>query len=235
MSILPAPENRTMNRSLPTVPAVLAVLTVVLVLVAATATSGASRQAPGPVVDATAPSAAEDTAVFAGGCFWGVEAVFEHVKGVKSAVSGYAGGNAGNPSYEQVSTGDTGHAESVQVIYDPAQVSYGKLLQIFFSVAHDPTQLNRQGPDRGTQYRSEIFYNNPQQQQIADSYIKQLTAAKTFSRPIVTKVEKLRGFYAAEEYHQDYLEHHPNQPYIVINDQPKVAALKKQFPDIYRN
>ena len=235
MSILPAPENRTMNRSLPTVPAVLAVLTVVLVLVAATATSGASRQAPGPVVDATAPSAAEDTAVFAGGCFWGVEAVFEHVKGVKSAVSGYAGGNAGNPSYEQVSTGDTGHAESVQVIYDPAQVSYGKLLQIFFSVAHDPTQLNRQGPDRGTQYRSELFYNSPQQQQIAESYIKQLTAAKTFSRPIVTKVEKLRGFYAAEEYHQDYLAHHPNQPYIVINDQPKVAALKKQFPDIYRN
>jgi len=239
MSILPAPENRTMPRSLPNVPAVLAVLTAVLVLVAATATSVASRQVPGPVVapvvDATAPSAAEDTAVFAGGCFWGVEAVFEHVKGVKSAVSGYAGGNAGNPSYEQVSTGDTGHAESVQVIYDPAQVSYGKLLQIFFSVAHDPTQLNRQGPDRGTQYRSEIFYNNAQQQQIAESYIKQLTAAKTFSRPIVTKVEKLRGFYQAEEYHQDYLAHHPNQPYIVINDQPKVAALKKQFPDIYRN
>jgi peptide-methionine (S)-S-oxide reductase len=239
MSILPAPENSTMNRSLPTVPAVLAVLTVVLVLVAATATSGASRQTRGPVVapivDATVPSAAEDTAVFAGGCFWGIEAVFEHVKGVKSAVSGYAGGNAGNPSYEQVSTGDTGHAESVQVIYNPAQVSYGKLLQIFFSVAHDPTQLNRQGPDRGTQYRSEIFYNNPQQQQIAESYIKQLTAARTFSRPIVTKVEKLRGFYPAEEYHQDYLAHHPNQPYIVINDQPKVAALKKQFPDIYRN
>ena len=228
-----------MTRSLPNVPAVLAVLTAVLVLVAATATSVASRQVPGPVaaplVDSTVTSSPEDTAVFAGGCFWGVEAVFEHVKGVKSAVSGYAGGNAGNPSYEQVSTGDTGHAESVQVIYDPAQVSYGKLLQIFFSVAHDPTQLNRQGPDRGTQYRSEIFYNNAQQQQIAESYIKQLTAAKTFSRPIVTKVEKLRGFYPAEEYHQDYLAHHPNQPYIVINDQPKVAALKKQFADIYRN
>jgi len=239
MSIPPAPENRTMNRSLPNVPAVLAVLTAVLVLVAATATSVASRQVPGPVaaplVDSTVTSSPEDTAVFAGGCFWGVEAVFEHVKGVKSAVSGYAGGSAGNPSYEQVSTGDTGHAESVQVIYDPAQVSYGKLLQIFFSVAHDPTQLNRQGPDRGTQYRSEIFYNNPQQQQIAESYIKQLASAKTFSRPIVTKVEKLRGFYPAEEYHQDYLAHHPNQPYIVINDQPKVAALKKQFADIYRN
>ncbi len=228
-----------MNRSLPKFPAVLAVLTVVLVLFAATATSGASRQLPepaaAPIVGATVTSAAEDTAVFAGGCFWGIEAVFEHTKGVKSAVSGYAGGNPGNPSYEQVSTGDTGHAESVQVIYDPAQVSYGKLLQIFFSVAHDPTQLNRQGPDRGTQYRSELFYNNAQQQRIAESYIKQLTAAKTFSRPIVTKVEKLRAFFPAEEYHQDYLAHHPNQPYIVINDQPKVAALKKQFPDIYRN
>ena len=237
--IPPASENRTMNRSLPNVPAVLAVLTAVLVLFAAKATSGASRELSGPVaapvVDATATSAAEDTAVFAGGCFWGVEAVFEHVKGVKSAVSGYAGGNVASPSYEQVSSGDTGHAESVQVIYDPAQVSYGKLLQIFFSVAHDPTQLNRQGPDRGTQYRSEIFYNSPQQQQVAESYIKQLTAAKTFSRPIVTKVEKLNGFFRAEEYHQDYLVHHPNQPYIVINDAPKVAALKKQFPDIYRN
>jgi peptide-methionine (S)-S-oxide reductase len=228
-----------MNRSFPNVPAVLAVLTVVLVLFAATATSGASRLLPepvaAPVVDATSAVAAEDTAVFAGGCFWGIEAVFEHVKGVKSAVSGYAGGTTGKPSYEQVSSGDTGHAESVQVIYDPAQVSYGKLLQIFFSVAHDPTQLNRQGPDRGTQYRSEIFFNTPQQQQVAESYLRQLTAAKTFSRPIVTKVEKLRAFYPAEEYHQDYLVHHPNQPYIVINDQPKVAALKKQFPDIYRN
>jgi peptide-methionine (S)-S-oxide reductase len=228
-----------MNRSIPNVPAVLAVLTVVLVLVAATATSGASRLVPepiaAPVIGATSAVAAEDTAVFAGGCFWGIEAVFEHVKGVKSAVSGYAGGTTGSPSYEQVSSGDTGHAESVQVIYDPAQVSYGKLLQIFFSVAHDPTQLNRQGPDRGTQYRSEIFYNTPQQQRVAESYIKQLTDAKTFSRPIVTKVGKLRAFYPAEEYHQDYLVHHPNQPYIVINDQPKVAALKKQFPDIYRN
>ncbi len=226
-----------MNRPL-NVPAVLAVLTVALVLFAAEATSGASSQAQpvaAPFVDTTAPFAAVDTAVFAGGCFWGIEAVFEHVNGVKSAVSGYAGGNVGSSSYEQVSTGDTGHAESVQVIYDPSQVSYGKLLQIFFSVAHDPTQLNRQGPDRGTQYRSEIFYNTPRQQQVAESYIKQLTAAKTFSRPIVTKLEKLRGFYPAEEYHQDYLVRHPNQPYIVINDQPKVAALKKQFPDIYRN
>ncbi len=228
-----------MSRTPSNVVAVFAVLTVALVLFAAKATSGASRQLSGPVaapvIDATVTSPSEDTAVFAGGCFWGVEAVFEHVKGVKSAVSGYAGGNVGNPSYEQVSTGDTGHAESVQVIYDPSQVSYGKLLQIFFSVAHDPTQLNRQGPDHGTQYRSAIFYNTPQQQQVAASYIKQLTTAKTFSRPIVTQVAKLRAFYPAEAYHQDYLVHHPNQLYIVINDQPKVAALKKQFPTEYRN
>ncbi len=227
-----------MNRSIPNVPAVLAILTVALVLFAATSTSGASRDTSVPVaapfVDAVA-SPAEDTAVFAGGCFWGIEAVFEHVKGVKSAVSGYAGGTVANPSYEQVSSGDTGHAESVQVIYDPSQVSYGKLLQIFFSVAHDPTQLNRQGPDRGTQYRSEIFYNTAQQEQVAESYIKQLTTAKTFSRPIVTKVEKLRAFYPAEAYHQDYLVHHPNQAYIVINDAPKVEALKKQFPTEYRD
>jgi peptide-methionine (S)-S-oxide reductase len=227
-----------MTRSLSNAAAVLAVITVALVLFAATATRGASRQVPepaaAPVVDLTAPPAAEDTAVFAGGCFWGIEAVFEHVKGVKSAVSGYAGGNTANPSYEEVSSGDTGHAESVQVVYDPAQVSYGKLLQILFSVGHDPTQLNRQGPDHGTQYRSAIFYNTPQQQRVAESYIKQLTTAKTFSRPIVTQVAKLRAFFPAEEYHQDYLAHHPNQPYIVINDQPKVAALKKQFPDIYR-
>jgi peptide-methionine (S)-S-oxide reductase len=187
------------------------------------------------MLDAAATSAAEDTAVFAGGCFWGIEAVFEHVKGVRSAVSGYAGGSTANPSYEDVSSGDTGHAESVQVVYDPSQVSYGKLLQIFFSVGHDPTQLNRQGPDHGTQYRSAIFYNTPQQQRVAESYIKQLTAAKTFSRPIVTQVAKLGKFFRAEEYHQNYLVNHPNQLYIVINDQPKVAALKKQFPDVYRN
>ena len=218
---------------------VLVVLPVALVLFAATSVGGASRQnsAPvaAPVIDATSTAAAGDTAVFAGGCFWGIEAVFEHVKGVKSAVSGYTGGSTANPSYEQVSSGNSGHAESVQVIYDPAQVSYGKLLQIFFSVAHDPTQLNRQGPDRGSQYRSAIFFNTPQQQRVAESYIKQLTTAKTFPRPIVTQVAKLRAFFPAEEYHQDYLVNHPNQLYIVINDQPKVAALKKQFPDIYRN
>ena len=226
-----------MNRSLPNFVAALVVIPVALVLFAAR--SGSSRPlaqpAVAPALDAAASSATEDTAVFAGGCFWGVEAVFRHVKGVKSAVSGYAGGSVGSPSYEQVSTGDTGHAESVQVIYDPSQVSYGKLLQIFFSVVHDPTQLNRQGPDHGTQYRSAIFYNTPQQQQVAESYIKQLTAAKTFSRPIVTRVSKLNGFYRAEEYHQNYLAQHPNQLYIVINDKPKVEALKKEFPDVYRN
>ena len=230
----------TMRRSLPNFAAMLAVLTVAFVLFAAKLTNGASRSTDGPV---SAPSfdaqltggATEDTAVFAGGCFWGVEAVYDHVKGVKRAISGYAGGDVASPSYEQVSTGDTGHAESVEVIYDPSQVSYGKLLQIFFSVVHDPTQLNRQGPDHGTQYRSAIFYNSAQQQQVAESYIKQLTGAKTFSRPIVTQVAKLRGFYPAEAYHQNYLAQHPNQMYIVINDQPKVAALKKQFADVYRN
>lgn len=226
-----------MNRSPSNVAAVLAVLSVALVLFAAKATRGASRPLSepvvAPIVDVSVTSPAEDTAVFAGGCFWGVEAVFEHVKGVKSAVSGYAGGDVAAPSYEQVSSGDTGHAETVQVVYDPSQVSYGKLLQVFFSVAHDPTQLNRQGPDHGTQYRSAIFYNTPQQQRMADAYIKQLTAAKTFSRPIVTQVAKLSAFYPAEAYHQDYLVHHPNQLYIVINDQPKVAALKKQFPAEY--
>jgi peptide-methionine (S)-S-oxide reductase len=226
-----------MNRSLPNFVAALVVIPVALILFAAR--TGSSRPlaqpAVAPTLDPVASSATEDTAVFAGGCFWGVEAVFRHVKGVKSAVSGYAGGSVGSPSYEQVSTGDSGHAESVQVIYDPSQVTYGKLLQIFFSVVHDPTQLNRQGPDHGTQYRSAIFYNTPQQQQVAESYIKQLTAAKTFSRPIVTQVSKLNGFYRAEEYHQNYLAQHPNQLYIVINDKPKVEALKKEFPDVYRN
>jgi len=228
-----------MNRPFSSYFALIIVIPVALVLLAWRLSSGATMtnvQVSAPALGAelvTAP--AEDTAVFAGGCFWGVEAVFDHVKGVKRAISGYAGGDLANPTYEQVSTGDTGHAESVEVIYDPSQVSYGKLLQIFFSVAHDPTQLNRQGPDHGTQYRSAIFYRNAQQQQIADSYIKQLTAAKTFPRPIVTQVAKLKAFYAAEDYHQDYLEHHPNQLYIVINDKPKVAALKKEFADIYKD
>jgi peptide-methionine (S)-S-oxide reductase len=189
---------------------------------------------PAPAVDAAkvaGPGA--QTAVFAGGCFWGVEAVFRHVKGVKTAVSGYAGGSKKTADYETVSTGMTGHAESVQVTYDPSQVTYGELLRIFFSVAHDPTQLNRQGPDHGTQYRSAIFVDNPEQKRIADAYIAQLTAAKAFTDPIVTQVVQLPAFYRAEDYHQNYLANHPSQPYIVYNDLPKLAALKAQFPATY--
>lgn len=175
-----------------------------------------------------------DTAVFAGGCFWGVEAVFEHVNGVISATSGYAGGTVPSPTYEQVSSGATGHAESVQVVFDPALVSYGTLLRVFFSVAHDPTQLNRQGPDEGTQYRSVVFYRSEAQRLAAERYVAQLTAAKYFPRPIVTLIEPLRAFYPAEEYHQDFAARHPLYPYIVINDRPKVARLKKVYPSLYR-
>ena len=178
--------------------------------------------------------AALDTAVFAGGCFWGVDAVFKHVKGVEDVVSGYAGGRANSPSYEQVSSGETGHAESARVVYDPAAVSYGRLLQVFFSVAHDPTELNRQGPDAGTQYRSAIFYRNDTQKREATAYIDQLTKAKYYSKPIVTEVTALNNFYMAEGYHQDYMARHPDQPYIVYNDAPKVEHLKKGFPDLYR-
>lgn len=229
-----------MNRSITGFLIALFVVPLALMTLGARFGTSSARSASTPLTlpaldDKLASSATEDTAVFAGGCFWGIEAVFEHVKGVRSAVSGYAGGKVANPSYEMVSSGDTGHAESVQVIYDPSQISYGQLLQIFFSVAHDPTQLNRQGPDHGTQYRSAIFYKDANQQRIAESYIKQLTAAKTFSRPIVTEVTKLNAFYPAEAYHQDYLVHHPNQLYIVINDKPKVEALRKEFPAIYRN
>jgi peptide-methionine (S)-S-oxide reductase len=173
------------------------------------------------------------TAVFAGGCFWGVEAVFENVKGVSEAVSGYSGGHLASPSYEQVSSGLTGHAESVRVTYDPSQVTYGQLLKVFFAVAHDPTQLNRQGPDTGTQYRSAIFYANADQQRVAQAYIEQLKGAKSFRRPIVTQVAPLKVFYAAEAYHQDYLVQHPDEPYIVINDLPKLAALKGELPQLY--
>jgi peptide-methionine (S)-S-oxide reductase len=204
--------------------------------VEATAATGATTApTPKPAVS-TVPaknSAGLQTAVFAGGCFWGIEAVFEHVKGVSDAKSGYAGGTVKSPSYEEVSSGTTGHAESVQVTFDPAQVSYEQLLKIFFSVAHDPTQLNYQGPDHGTQYRSAIFYANDEQKQAAQNYIAELTKNKTFSYPIVTQVAPLEKFYDAEGYHQDYLEHHPDDSYIVVNDQPKVANLKKQFPDIY--
>ena len=187
---------------------------------------------PVPTVDAKATDGIQ-TAVLAGGCFWGVQGVFQHTAGVISAVSGYAGGSKATADYNLVSTGTTGHAESVQIKYDPKQVSYGKLLQIFFSVVHDPTQLNRQGPDTGTQYRSAIFVTNDDQKKVAEAYIAQLNAAKVYKKPIVTKVGTLEGFYPAEAYHQDYLTLHPNQPYIAYNDIPKVENLKKIFAENY--
>jgi peptide-methionine (S)-S-oxide reductase len=177
---------------------------------------------------------AEQTAVLSGGCFWGVDAVFKHVRGVSEVVSGYAGGSAATAHYEQVSDGDTGHAESVRVRFNPAQVSYQQLLQVFFSVAHDPTQLNRQGPDVGSQYRSAIFFTNADQQKIAQSYIQRLTAARTFSAPIVTQIVQLTQFYPAEDYHQNFLALHPYKPYIVMYDQPKLTQLRKQFPGLYQ-
>jgi peptide-methionine (S)-S-oxide reductase len=195
---------------------------------------GHAAPLPAPTIDVPASSAkAPQTAVFAGGCFWGVEAVFRHVNGVSKAVSGYAGGMVVNPSYEQVGAGRTGHAESVQVTYDPAVVSYGQLLAVFFSVAHDPTQLNRQGPDVGTQYRSAIFYVDDEQKRVAEAYVDQLGKAKVFRSAIVTQVAKLPAFWPAEDYHQNYLALHPTQPYIVINDQPKLTALQKEWPGLY--
>jgi peptide-methionine (S)-S-oxide reductase len=182
-----------------------------------------------------ANASASETAVLAGGCFWGTQAVFEHVKGVRRVLAGYSGGGAATARYESVSSGTTGHAESVQITFDPAAVSFGEILRVFFSVAHDPTQLNRQGPDEGTQYRSAIFYVDATQQRIALSYIAQLERAKTFARPIVTRVDPFQSFYPAEDYHQDYLVHHPDEPYIVYNDLPKVANLKRLLPDLYRD
>ena len=192
-------------------------------------------QLPDPTVDAPlAKTRAQQTAVLAGGCFWGIQLVYQHVKGVTSATSGYSGGSANNADYKLVSTGTTGHAESVKITYDPSQVSYGQLLKIYFSVAHDPTQLNRQGPDAGTQYRSAIFYTDGEQQRIAKAYIDQLQSAKVYSQSIVTKVVPLSAFYPAEEYHQDYATRHPHEPYIMFNDLPKLANFKTTFPALYR-
>jgi len=190
---------------------------------------------PPPAVDAELAASARPlrTAVLSGGCFWGVQAVYQHVRGVKKAVSGYAGGAAATAHYEIVGRGGSGHAESVQVFYDPSQITYGQLLRIFFSVAHDPTTLNRQGPDEGTQYRSAIFVEDEEQEKIARAYIAQLDRAGVFRNPIVTEVATLPGFYEAEEYHQDYATLHPDDPYIMINDAPKVAGLKKLFPALY--
>jgi peptide-methionine (S)-S-oxide reductase len=196
--------------------------------------AGSAATLPPPAIDAPAASVTgPQKAVFAGGCFWGVEAVFRHVKGVSSAVSGYAGGTAQTADYEKVSSGTTRHAEAVEVTYDPAQVTYGQLLRIFFSVAHDPTQVNRQGPDVGPQYRSAVFFVNDDQKSVAQAYINQLDRAKAFPRPIATEVVMLPAFYPAEAYHQNYAARNPNQPYIVIHDLPKVANLKQEFPTLY--
>jgi peptide-methionine (S)-S-oxide reductase len=186
-----------------------------------------------PVDDNPRAPGASQTAVLAGGCFWGVQGVYEHVRGVQKVIAGYAGGERSTAQYEVVSSGTTGHAESVKITFDPAQISYGQILQIAFSVVHDPTQLNRQGPDTGSQYRSAIFYADETQKRIAQAYIAQLQQAHVFSRPIATKVESLRGFYPAEDYHQDYLIHNPNQPYIAFYDLPKIENFRKTFPELY--
>ncbi|HTD75430.1 MAG TPA: peptide-methionine (S)-S-oxide reductase MsrA [Steroidobacteraceae bacterium] len=186
-----------------------------------------------PAVDNPKSAGPMQTAVLAGGCFWGVQGVFQHVRGVKNVISGYAGGEKATAQYETVSLGTTGHAESVQITFDPAVISYGQLLQIAFSVVHDPTQLNRQGPDAGTQYRSEIFYSDDNQKRIAQAYIGQLDQSHAFARPIVTRVDPLKGFYPAEHYHQDYLINNPTQPYIAIYDMPKVQNFRRTFPELY--
>ena len=208
-------------------------LLLVMVFLAARS-SGKDAPVPSPALDsAKASQPGQQTVVVAGGCFWGIQAVFQHVKGVTNATSGYAGGDAKTADYELVSMGNTGHAESVKVTYDPSQITYGELLRVFFSVAHDPTQLNRQGPDDGTQYRSVIFYNSDEQKRIAEAYIAQLDATKVFPHKIVTQVVPLEGFFRAEAYHQDYASNHPTSPYIMFNDAPKVANLKKEFPELY--
>jgi peptide-methionine (S)-S-oxide reductase len=190
---------------------------------------------PKPEVDAPRSSAkSAENAVLAGGCFWGVQAVFEHLKGVTFVAAGYSGGHVESPGYEMVSSGLTGHAESVSITFDPSQISYGQILMVYFSVAHDPTQLNRQGPDAGSQYRSAIFYSNEEQKRIAVAYVEQLDAAKVYPKRIVTQIAAFQAFYRAEDYHQDYLKSHTREPYIVYNDLPKLDHLKKQFPELYR-
>ena len=207
---------------------------VLLPLLTAVACGAASGPIPPPAVDAPlAATAGKQTAVFAGGCFWGVQAVFERVKGVIATAAGYSGGSKSSATYDQVVTETTGHAESVEVVYDPSRITYGQLLRVYFSVAHDPTELNRQGPDVGTSYRSAIFYTDETQKRIAAAYIAQLDAAKVFPRPIVTEVTPLKAFYRAEEYHQDYALKNPNNPYIEVCDRPKINALKKEFPDLF--
>lgn len=198
--------------------------------------SVAAGSFPSPAIDSPkATVTGQQTVVLAGGCFWGMEAVFDHLKGVSNVVSGFSGGQAETAHYETVGTGETGHAEAVKITYDPSQISYGQLLKVFFSIAHDPTQLNRQGPDSGTQYRSAIFFTNPEQQQIAQAYINQLNQAHSFHQPIVTQLVPLNKFYAAEEYHQNFIAHNPNYPYVVMYDLPKLHQLKNQFAALYKN
>ena len=229
--------SNTTDRSHPRMRALARTLAAVLVLgAAACGRIGAAENAvlvPPPTVDETASAATSEKAVLAGGCFWGVQGVFQHVKGVSQAISGYTGGAAATAQYEDVGMGTTGHAESVQVTFDPRVVSYGEILRIYFSVAHDPTQKNRQGPDTGTQYRSAIFPMNESQEKVAQAYIAQLDASKTFAAPLATTVEPGKTFFRAEDYHQDFLAHNPTYPYIVVNDLPKIDHLQKLFPDRY--
>ena len=226
-------RNLKFSRSLVISVLVLSVTAAVALASSLSGSSARSSRVPEPALNPQA-AAGSQKAVFAGGCFWGLEGVFEHVKGVSEVVSGYAGGNAATATYEQVSSGDTGHAESVEVTYDPAKISYGELLKVYFFVAHDPTQLNRQGPDSGQQYRSEIFFANDAQKQVAAAYIQQLNQAKAFAQPIVTQMAPLDRFYAAEAYHQDFIDHNPLQPYIVVHDLPKIQHLKAEFPEMYQ-
>ena len=215
----------------------IAVVVVVLVVFGWYSKANGAGKTPIPAATSDVPMAhapGKETAVFAGGCFWGTQSVFERVKGVLETTAGYAGGSAETATYDQVTTETTGHAESVRVVYDPSQITYGQLLRIFFSVAHDPTQLNRQGPDVGTSYRSAIFYTSEEQHRISQAYIAQLDAARVFPKPIVTQVVPLKGFYNAESYHQDYALHNPDNPYIQVCDRPKVEALKQQFPELFK-
>jgi peptide-methionine (S)-S-oxide reductase len=212
---------------------VLAIVVLPVIFKGAASRAENATVVPLPAVDEAAGTRSSEIAVLGGGCFWGVQAVYQHLKGVTSAVSGYAGGEQGTAEYERVSTGRTGHAEAVQITFDPRVITYGRILQVFFSVVHDPTQLNRQGPDVGTQYRSAIFPMNPEQGNVAKAFIAQLNQARTFDAAIVTKIEPSRSFYRAEAYHQDFLERNPTHPYIVMNDLPKIDNLKRIFPNLY--
>ncbi len=224
-----------MTRTISTIAASIVLIAALALLFSGNHTQAGTSALPEPAVDdALAATSGQQTIVFAGGCFWGIQAVFEHVKGVTSATAGYAGGTAQTADYENVSSGETGHAESVKVVYDPSKTTLGQLLRVFFSVAHDPTELDRQGPDYGKQYRSAIFYTTENQKKIAQAYINQLTQAKAFTSPIVTQLNSNSVFYEAEAYHQDYAAKHPDNPYIIFNDAPKVDRLRQQFPDLYK-